>query len=75
MSAECNKCGHDLVRTIDSNFHCLNCENAQLRIMAESRTQILKKVLDHLDNGATSANEALCLIRRDVETALQTKDT
>lgn len=30
----------------------------------------LEKVLKHLSNHATSANEALCLIRRDVEDAI-----
>ncbi len=59
----------------DKDYLELSAELASLRFMVISTTQILKKVLNHLDNPATSQNEALCLIRRDVEDALQTKDT
>lgn len=31
---------------------------------------LLTRILKHLNNGAISANECLCLIRRDVEDAI-----
>lgn len=64
MSAECRKCGHDLVRTIDDDYHCNYCENKKLKARLSRAVEALECGLDMI----AQLKDQRCILPGEVDT-------